>query len=438
MLASEQGSLLIEVMVGALVLAIATFAIMSGLDGAQTTAQTNKQRSTAATLAQQDIERLRAYPITALSNFEETRTVNVAGVPYTVHTQTDWIRDASGTLNCTDDSAQADYLKISSTVQSRAQNTPVKEVSLLTPGPGAFAANTGTLVVKLTDRAGQPLTTTSVSLSGPGSFSDTTNGEGCAIFGFIPAGDYQVEVPGKVSWGGAGATAEASVVAGSTSLEALEMESPATLTANFQKPDGTSATWHEMTVAHAKLPGGAKEFAAGGAVTSIDAPGLFPFFDGYGVYAGTCQRNNPANWQADYFAASGKGFVQLNPTEDKDVLVEMGTLRVNIQTSSGAASSGRVYIRQGDSGNGCTLNSLFAANTAVGATGVADFVLPFGTYRICVSNSSNGRSTSTVNNPTTSTSPTSTNHPRVVPPSSKNQVRTMRLPNSNNGGCSTS
>ena len=68
-LPSEQGSLLVEVMIGALILAISTVAVLNGLDGAQKTGRVNKERSVSATLAQQDIERLRSYPITALSNF---------------------------------------------------------------------------------------------------------------------------------------------------------------------------------------------------------------------------------------------------------------------------------------------------------------------------------------------------------------------------------
>ena len=35
-----------------------------------------------------------------------------------------------------------------------------------------------------------------VSLSGPQALSDTTNREGCAVFGYILAGDYTITVPG--------------------------------------------------------------------------------------------------------------------------------------------------------------------------------------------------------------------------------------------------
>ena len=46
--------MLIEVMVGALILAITTTAVLNGLDGAQKTGGRNKARSVAAALAEQD------------------------------------------------------------------------------------------------------------------------------------------------------------------------------------------------------------------------------------------------------------------------------------------------------------------------------------------------------------------------------------------------
>ena len=62
----ERGSMLIEVMVGALILAITTTAVLSGIDGAQKTGGRNKARSVAAALAEQDQERMRALPVADL------------------------------------------------------------------------------------------------------------------------------------------------------------------------------------------------------------------------------------------------------------------------------------------------------------------------------------------------------------------------------------
>jgi hypothetical protein len=435
--------MLVEVMVGAVLLAATSFAVLNGLDGAQKTGRVNKERSVSATLAQQDIERLRAYPITALSNYAQTRNVSVAGVSYQVQSDTEWVRDASGTLNCTDDTAQADYLKISSTVRSAAQTTPVKEVSLLTPAPGAFSSTAGTLVVKVTDRNGAALGGVSVSLSGTRSYSDTTNSEGCAIFGYIPAGDYDVDIPGRVSWGGDNSsTSQATVVAAKTTLKQLEMEVPASLRASLITPTGNAAAWNEIQVANAMLPGGTRDFTAGSMVTGIDATGLFPFLDGYGVYAGTCAKNNPAIWDTTYFSTSGRGFVTLAPGDFlKAVYVEMGVLNINVKNSTTPTpanmSGALVTVRQGDTGTGCTAGKLMAQGNTNSAGNVS-FVLPFGTYQLCASGVPTG---STSRYRLTVASPGTPAHPRIAPPGAgMTQNVNLQVPNSGSGtsgACST-
>ncbi|MDQ5831660.1 MAG: hypothetical protein M3550_01200, partial [Actinomycetota bacterium] len=299
---SQQGSLLVEVMMGALVLGITTLAVLSGLDGAQNTGARNKARSEYSALAQQDIERLRSKPITALSNYSETRTIQVGPADYTVTSETEWVNDSSGVVSCTDDNAQAEYMKVSSTVTSASdtQQTPTKETTLLTPAPGAFSATSGTAAVLLTDRDGVPRPGVSVALSGPGSFSDTTNSLGCAIFGYIPAGTYDAQVSAGVTWASQlPATAPVTVNAGRTSLTAIEVEQPASLRAHFKAPDATNTSWSRITVGHAKLPAGFLYFpdeTSTTLVSSIDATNLFPHHDGYGVYAGSCELNNPAVW----------------------------------------------------------------------------------------------------------------------------------------------
>lgn len=426
-------------MVGAIVLSIATFAVLDGLDGAQATGQQNKQRTVSSTLAQQDIERLRAYPITSLSNFTQTRTVNVAGVGYSVQSRTEWIRDSSGVLNCTDDSGQADYLKISSTVSSPAQSNPVKEVSLLTPAAGSLSDTLGTLNVRVTDRNGQPRANTTVTLAGATSYTQTTNSLGCAIFDFIPAATYTVDVPGLVGWGGeGGSTSAATVVAGKTSLKQLEMELPASLRANLRKPDGTAATWTAIQIANAKLPSGVKEYTSATPTTTFDSDGLFPFLDGYGVYAGTCARNNPAVWQSDYYSTSGFGFALLAPGDFlRPVNVQMGVLNVNVKNAAGANLAGAlVAVRQRDTGSGCNQDLLMATGNT-DAAGNASYVLPFGTYRVCVSGRASTSST-TIRFRQTSGTTGSTQDPRLRPPSNLTFASNLQLPSSGStGACST-
>jgi Tfp pilus assembly protein PilV len=404
---------LIEVLVGAVVLAITTTAVLEGLDGAQETGLKNKNRSVAAALAQQDVERIRATPVTALSNLNQTRTVDVRGVPYTVASRTEWVRDETGVVTCTNDQTEAEYMKVTSTVHSPAsEDAPVREVTLLTPGPGAFSATAGTAAVQLTDRDGNPITNATVTLTGPSTLTSSTNDLGCAIFGFVPAGEYVAEIAGWVSWTSDGpGSAEVEVHAGKTSLTHLELERDASLRANFRTHINEPASWTAITVANAKLPGGTKFVAVEDPsipidadttpVDSIDAEGLFPFLDGYGVYAGTCRKNNPAFWKSNYFQTSGKGFVVLEPGDIlEEVTVEMPTVSVTVTRTS--AFQPRLVIRQTDTQCQLTMYNLPRETGTAATTWIypapptpvpsplPGLPLPFGNYNICVDYISSG------------------------------------------------
>ncbi len=398
-----------EVMVGALVLGITSLAVLSGLDGAQDSGARNKARSEYSALAQQDIERLRSKPITALSNYDEARTVRVGTVDYTVTSKTEWVRDASGVVSCTDDNTQAEYMKVSSTVTSAndTQAEPTKETTLLTPAPGAFSATSGTGAVLLTDRDGDPIPGVTVTLTGPGSFSETTNELGCAIFGYIPAGGYTAQPSAGVTWASdAPATAPVTVNPGRTTLSQIEIDSPASLRAHFETPSGAATQWSRLTVGHAKLPAGRKIFPSATATalqSSIDAINLFPHNDAYGVYAGSCLRNSPAYWRSNYFQPGGNGYIELDPGDSlKSVNVTVPTLTVNFSKRNLSGSRYRVQIKQVD-GTGCTENQVYDLTGGAvpsDTNEVLTFPLPFGRYKVCIDDgfrfrqSSNGTSSS--------------------------------------------
>jgi type II secretory pathway pseudopilin PulG len=407
-LSSQQGSLLVEVMVGTLVLGITTLAVLTGLDGAQDSGARNKSRSEYSALAQQDIERLRSKPITALSNLNETRAVRVGPVDYTVTSETEWVRDASGVVSCTDDSSQAEYMKVSSTVTSPsdAQRSPTKETTLLTPAPGAFSATSGTAAVLLTDRDANPLPGVGVALSGPASFSDTTNALGCAIFGYIPSGTYSAQVSSGVTWASQlPASGPVTVNAGRTSLTAIEVEEPASLRAHFKSADGTNTLWSRITVAHAKLPAGFLNFPDDSATTpvsSIDAANLFPHHDGYGVYAGSCELNNPAVWDSDYFQPGGFGYIELDPGDNlKSVDVLMPKLTMPVIKTTLVARRVRVTVTQIDAPE-CT-EKLVDTTVAPNASALVQISLslPFGRYRVCVDDGVNRKTSSSFSLSTT-------------------------------------
>ena len=191
----QEGSLLIEVMIGAVMVVVISGAILNGLAGAEDTGERNKSRTVSASLAQQDQERMRAMPVDELSNYENTRPVDVSGVTYTVVSDSEWVRDANGIVSCTNDSTQAQYMKVSSTVSSEiSKEAPLTTTSLVSPPRGTFSVTSGTAAVQVVDRDQNPLPGVRVDITGPDSLSDVTNDIGCVVFGFIPEGPWKLEI----------------------------------------------------------------------------------------------------------------------------------------------------------------------------------------------------------------------------------------------------
>src|SRR5256885_10015729 len=118
----DSGFSLMEVLVSALLVALVATFVMTSFSTASHSSGRSKARGTAASLAQQDQERLRAMSVTNLSSVNSSRTVNVCGdtsggcIPYTVASRADWVADNSGASTCAVSAARAYNVQITSTV----------------------------------------------------------------------------------------------------------------------------------------------------------------------------------------------------------------------------------------------------------------------------------------------------------------------------------
>jgi hypothetical protein len=383
-------------MVGAVVLAIATTALLNGIDGAQSAGTKNKARSTAATLAEQDQERMRAMPVATLAGYSNTRTVAVKGVNYTVTSSTQWVTDQGGPISCSNNSKTAANIKITSAVTGNAYSGVVDEVSLVTPPPGTFAAGEGRAIVKINDASGAATSGAGVTLTGPASYSATTNSLGCAVFPFVSQGSYTATVGGTlVDWQGNNpATKALSVTAGTSTTVSLELDSPAEIRAVFDtQVNGATpvaAKSPSLTLANAKLTVGAKTFPTtpGAPVANINAQGLFPFTDGYGAYAGQCSVNAPSTYGVTTPVYTPTAGSILTMTTANDIRVPSINLRVVSSTSGTAFNGASVYIYPADTG--CTnrwTTPQTSANKTYGSTTynatLPEPGYPYGTYRLC-------------------------------------------------------
>jgi type II secretory pathway pseudopilin PulG len=399
--------MLIEVMVGALVLAITTTAVLNGLDGAQKTGARNKARSVAAALAEQDQERMRSLPVTSVAgspdvldyvNAPWTRTVSVKGANYTVTSSAAYATDAgSASTGCSATSKTQTNLRIVSSVSSPATRGTVDVVGLVTPpAASGFAAGQGRIIVKVVDRDQDPIQGVDVALSGTASFSEETNAAGCALFPFAPAGNYTAAISSGslVGWDGETTLSKAvtSTAGQTTTYGPYEMDQPARIDSVFDTKVGNFAVINAqsryVTLNNAKLSAQRKTFDAGSVASTVQAPGLFPFLDGYGIYAGQCTTNNPGGALPNE-APGPAGIITTSPK----IRVPSINIRVVNAGASAAVTGATVFVTTAD-GCATTYPSQVTANTTtttgggVGALPAPGY--PYGSYRICAQSSGTG------------------------------------------------
>jgi Tfp pilus assembly protein PilV len=397
----ERGSMLIEVMVGALVLAITTTAVLNGLDGAQSFGGRNTARSVAASLAEQDQERMRAMPtsdLVAYVNTPYTRPVTVDGVQYTVTSSAAYAADTGGaSTSCSATAKTQTNLRIASSVTSRGTRGPVDLVGLVTPPAGTgFNAGQGRLIVKVVDRNQDGIQGVNVNLAGTASRSEQTNAAGCAIFPFAQAGSYTATISrlGLVGWNGeTELTKSLTATAGqTTTYGAYELDQPSRVDAVFDTRVGTTtvdakARW--ITVNNSKLSAQRLVVDSGAQNTTVSAEDLYPFLDGYGVYAGQCPLvNNPGGALPNAAPDPGQA-----ATVSPKVRVPSINIRVVNSTSTTSSSapgqSGYTIVVKPAASDNCanSFPTQTSASRTYGGTTYAGAIpepgYPYGSYTVC-------------------------------------------------------
>jgi Tfp pilus assembly protein PilV len=417
-LASQQGFALMEVMISAAVLVLVVLGVFAALDASTSTAGANKARTVAATLAEKDQERMRAMRTTDIDAMNTAPyDITVARVPYRVESRAEWIYDASGTeVSCGLAAGQASYMRITSTVTSHLTGGAVKPVvirSIVAPQVGAAAA--GSLSVMVKGAAGQPIPGVTVTAP-PSPNVEVTNGLGCAVFGALTAGTYNVALAkgGYVDKEGAPTPSKPiTVTAGNMSTTEFAYDIAASLTINVKtSPTGTAEPSKSVVAANSQLGAGMRTFGPTTPVAGLTDPvlgfpsgtsfqlnNLFPFTNGYALYSGGCSGADPSRiyTAVDYFATYG-GLKTLAPGENG------GTLNVFEPTTSikvfrGTTPQNAIPVWAYPTKPGCTNTRIYLGVTKSDGTGMLTYSgLPYGDYDLCAwqSGSTTRRATGTV------------------------------------------
>lgn len=303
---SESGVALIEILISAVMLALIVIGTFTAFDAAGRITTDQQQRSQANGLAQQDEDRLRGLQVAQLP-VNQTRTVTLNGTIFTIVSTADYTTDATGTSACGGNSS-ADYVKTTSKVTwpTIGSRPPITLEGIITPPVG------GALVVQVVDGASNPVSGMAVSAAGPTTANGTTTAAGCAIFGALPAGTYNVSVSqaGYIDKDGntspPASQQTTTVVNGATDRMSFQYDLAGQVTATFDTKwtgQSTPVASTEDTIVifnnNMTLPSFRYAGTSGTYASSITGTNMFPFTSAYTVYAGSCSADAPsANGQA--------------------------------------------------------------------------------------------------------------------------------------------
>lgn len=386
----EEGFGLIEVVVSAALLVVVVLALLAGIDGPAQTAAANQQRSIATALAQQDQDRMRAMRTSELADYAPPpRQQAVGGVNYTIVSAGTWQKDQSGTASCTNNSAVVQYLDLTTTVTWPAMKGPPLTVeSIAAPENGAF-----NLIGQIQDEAGAAVSGLPIQAQGPSGSTRITNSFGCAAWGHMTAGPYNL-IFNRANWvdpdGDQNVTMTATVSPGTTTTKSHLYAQGVPVNVSFDTKVGavtSKVNGRTATFTNSGMTRGPRVFSAPGgqdtSTTPLATPLLFPFTTGYGVYAGGCADNEPTQ----YLVATGTTVATpYNASPTPAVTVREPNLAITVTRTnpSGVGTApyaGTVTITP--TGTGCTQS--YGPATATG--GALNAPMPYGHYTVCATDS---------------------------------------------------
>lgn len=381
-----------------LVVAVSVFAILAGglaltIDGGLGLARNNRNRSIAANLASQEMDKIRQEPFTQLPLGLVDRTESVGGVPYTVRRETEWVDNASTTGPCDATAGTPRVLRVSASVYWTDMRgvAPAKSSTILSPPVGSYDPNNGHIAVKVLGGTAAPLAGVPVTVTAPGLTRNlTTTTDGCAFFAFVPPNvTYTVRLSavGYVDrQGNANPAQLTGVASGATSSVAFDYDQAATLTLTLNSSGGGSFPSNlAVGVGNtALLPTGSKSFAGSGAIRTVG--NLYPYEDGYSAWAGTCADSDPegedGNGLAFWEGAARQTELQTSAGGTATGTVDLPTIQLHYGDVSASAGTVNV-VAVHDADNGCATGLQYTMGTFSGPASSL-VALPYGVWTFTV------------------------------------------------------
>jgi type II secretory pathway pseudopilin PulG len=400
----ESGFIIIEVLVSAIILALAAGAVLALITSTTRSAASGRNHGTAYGLAQEDQARLRTLRISTLNHLEQRREETIAGALYTIESEGIFVNNTSSSASCTESSNSADYIEIISTVSSPVLLRPVSLQSVVSPSSGSLDPSHGNIAFQALDSRNNPLAGVKINATGPANFSGETEAMGCANFTDLASGNYRVTIGANGLINPAGEETEiissAGVPAGGTEQVTTRWDEAAKIEPEFVNYSPTSPT---TTVLASIDSWELYNSASGKQATTVGTPGgtrgaaiakskVYPYANKYVVFGGSCENNNP-DPEAKPTNLAGIGMLEVEPGSTWKPKVYVPTLSLTVSAGTPKVAGATVVITD-NTANCSSPRRTYTTNsegrqarvtTPVGtaSTGPTEAGLPFGTYTIC-------------------------------------------------------
>ena len=415
---SERGLTLIELMVSMVVLAIASTFIVAGLIATMQTTRSSRNRLQASSLASREMEILRnefnsstttALALGAANQVTDPHplpggtagsALKIDGSPYTVVRNVEWLPAGTGKSAC-DGGAALTYpslaVNVSVTWPRMGAVQPVVSNTVLTPPKNTLASNVSFVGVKVASVANVPQTSQTVTLTGPGgTFTDTTATDGCAVFALSNTGTYvaSLNTVGYVDpIGNATPSLSFTVAAGTLTQKSFSYDQAGTLAVTLTTDSGYAlpTTLPQISLYNTSiLPLGVKAVASAAAATSIT--NLWPYVDGYAVWAGSCKQSDPT-----VAGGTRDAVVPLAPGASAAKSVRLAPVQVSVTTLAGLLPLANATVTATPASNtNCVAPDTLLTLGVTNSLGVLMTSLPVGKWTLKVNGKTGSTLTSTL------------------------------------------
>ncbi len=413
-LAGDRGFSLIEAVVALSILALVSTSFSYGMNLALRVTRDDRLREQATHLAERELEIVRntfqhSDQTGQLGALKAGTVVNDAPLPggakeddleidgrkFTVTRTNSILLNGEGQSAC-DGGGSVDYLTIAVKVRVTWSDTgkehTVQSHTLLTPVKGV-EGDVGYLAAKLTDAQGNGTDKVEVVATAPG-FSDSqvTAGDGCAVFMLDKVGTYTLTLDsaGYVNSEGFRTVAKsAALELGKLKVIPFAYGPAATLGISYATAPGHQlpSPLPGLTLFNSGLPAPGELHTSPGGASPATISDLWPFPDGYSLWAGTCDQSDPALNGLGYPRPVSRTVTPASTTTATVVLAPVAVRTIaHASLPSAIPVTGVTLAATPVSPNGCDAAGVTLTLGTTGADGWLRSSLPAGEWLVEPSN----------------------------------------------------